>query len=53
LWAGLPIALGAYHQQAIHQGLAALTGHGAWTAILAVGVVLALIARMRIQRDAG
>lgn len=36
LWAGLPIALGAYHQHAIHQALAAMNGQTAWIGMLAV-----------------
>ena len=51
LWAGLPIALGAYHQHAIHQALAATSGQTAWISMFAVAAFAMLAAGMRIQSD--
>ena len=49
LWAGLPIALGAYHHQAIHQALAALGGQATWTGGLAAAVFTGFVVTLRMR----
>lgn len=51
MWAGLPIALGAYHQHAIHQALAAMSGQAAWIGMFAVVVFAVYAVGLRIQSD--
>lgn len=48
LWAGVPIALGAYHQHAIHQALAAMSGQTAWIAVLAAAGLAMFAAQARM-----
>jgi membrane protein DedA with SNARE-associated domain len=43
LWAGVPIAMGAYHQQAIQQALAAMSAQADWIAIVAGVLLLAFV----------
>jgi membrane protein DedA with SNARE-associated domain len=50
LWAGLPIAMGAYHQQAIHQGLATMSGQTDWIGMLAAAALLVFIVRLWWKR---
>jgi membrane protein DedA with SNARE-associated domain len=47
LWAGLPIALGAYHRESIHEALAAAGDPGPWAGMLAVAAIVTFIAWRR------
>lgn len=46
LWAGVPIAMGAYHERAIHEALAMAGRQADWIGVLAGAVILALVGRM-------
>jgi membrane protein DedA with SNARE-associated domain len=50
LWAGVPIALGAYYQFAVHDGLAAVNRQTAWVGVLLAMVSLAIAAKYWVER---
>jgi membrane protein DedA with SNARE-associated domain len=50
LWAGLPIALGAYHQHAIHEALATLADWTGWIALAGLAALLAYALHARWAR---